>query len=1730
MKLLKLLPGLILSLLAVYGTGYSQTLNDKNIVEMERNAADGTPKFISFSPAADLRIDQAAAIFQQYLELSPGSHTELRLRQSTTTKTGVTTNRYDEYYQGIKVAYGEYTVTGKEGKVSFMAGSFYRPDAGLTATPGMSEGDALSSALSFMGAEQYKWQDANAEKFIRKFYSKPDTSYLPHGQLVWVEDRRSGSNDRKLHLAYRFDVYASKPLSRKEVYVDANDGRILFANELIHNTAATGASRYSGVVPFQTANTTGTYLLFDSTRGDGVYTMNLENGTDYFAATDYASPTNTWPTAPAENIALDAQWGAEMVYDYFLTQHGRHSWDDFDGILMQFVHYDVDYDNAFWDGSVMTYGDGEGLAADGFTPLTSLDVTAHEIGHGICQATAGLIYEKESGALNEAFSDCWGATVEHWADPHEVDGMPKSAWEMGEEISTEPLRSMSTPLLQGQPDTYSGTNWFNVVGCTPTSGNDQCGVHRNSGLMNYWYYMLVNGGSGTNDLGNAYVVNGIGWTKAADILYQSEVSLFSTAEYSDMRAASIAVANTIYGPCSPEAQSVTSAWYAVGVGANYVPCTPQMAFTATVVRTTERAASTACGASHTVTITVKPNGPLIAGGSPVVSIVPAASSTAVLGADYTLSAPSIIFPAGDPSARSITMTVFDNGNVNDNKHVDFGLSIVPMGSTAVIAPYNDSMTVYIDNDDSVPHVGGTIYPNLDQGIPVVSDFTSPFYGSRRRAKAQFLLYASELAQAGVVPGVPIDQIAFNVLTKNSTGPFMGYTISMRNTGVADLYSAFVTGMTQVYTGDYTTTAGINAIDFNTGTFTWDGTSNVAVQICFGMNPSAFADNDMVAGVQQGAYIIGDYDATNGGSGTGCSLGFNSSNRVVVRPVMRFRQVVPPSAIETTTAGNRNWNVKAGEEVYFYSTADNEVIAGVKNPDADLGCVTATVTQSGTGMTPAVFSAINRSRKEIAITPTLGAIGTTYDVTFYMTTAELAGVDPATLFILKTDAPTDATVSTANSQVLTPTLITAGNYTGFRATCTGFSRFMLVDGPLCNTPVSHITAGGPTSFCLGGTVNLSTPMGAGYSYQWQKDGVDITGATSSTYIATLGGDYTVLVNESVCDSTSDPVTVILDSAYAAPITGAASVCIGQTTTLSDATAGGVWTSGATGIATVSGTGVVFGVTAGTATISYAVTNPCGTATSTYVVTVNAPSAVSPVTGTLSVCEGQLTALADATPGGTWSSGAPATATVSSAGVVSGIAAGTATISYASTNGFGCTAYAMAVTTVNPTPVATTTPAGAYAVCTGVTGTINALPATAGMVYQWQSGGVDIPGATSGVFMSGTPGTYRVIINNAFGCSSTSADVVLTVSASATVTPTVVLSSGGGFNICGTGSSVLFTATPTDGGSAPSYAWTVNGAPVGGAGDTYSYVPANGDILAVQLTSSYPCAVPTTAVASEVMTVNPLVAPSVGVAASPDDTVCVATSVTYMALPVNGGAAPTYSWSVNGVPAAAGPTYSYVPSNGDVVVCQMNSSATCVTASTVASSPLTMSVQAPVANAVSISASAPAVIPGMPITFAAVATNPGPTPAYQWFINTTPVPGATNITFTTSALAEGQWVYCKVTTSLPCAFPKIVMSNGWKVKMAGGGTGVSGVNEKGGLRLAPNPTGGTFSLSGEVTASNAVTIVVTNMLGQEVHRMAVEAARGIVNTEVTLPASLADGMYIVSANAGETRAVFHVVLKR
>jgi hypothetical protein len=1111
----------------------------------------------------------------------------------------------------------------------------------------------------------------------------------------------------------------------------------------------------------------------------------------------------------------------------------------------------------------------------------------------------------------------------------------------------------------------------------------------------------------------------------------------------------------------------------------------------------------ACPATKTVNIGLKPNGPVIAGGSPIANLVVVGSSTAIAGVDYALSATSVTFPVGDTSTRFVTMTIFDDGDVNDDKRLDLAFTVTSMGSGAVVSPFNDSLTVFIDNNDSIPYTGRVVYPNTNVGIPVPCDFTSPFAGRQRRSRMQYLLYASELQAAGVVPRVPISQLSLNVISKGVTA-----------------------GLTQVYTGNFTTYVGMDSIDFNTSTFTWDGVSNVVVQFCYGMNAGTFGANDRVSGVQQGEFIIGDYNTTSTGTGTGCSLGFSTGNRSVVRPIMRFKQVVPPSAIETTASSTRVINVRNGDEVYFYSPADTQVIAGIQGMDNDLGCVTASVTQQGNGVAAATFSPINRSLKEISVTPTINGSITTYDVTMYMTTAELAGLLPASFMLLKTTSGSDATLSSSNSVLVTPTLITGGNYVGFRGTFTGFGRYMLVDGPLCNIPAASITPTGPTTFCVGSDVLMNaSPTGAGLGYQWQLNGVNIAGATTTSYTATNGGNYTVIVNQSLCDSTSLPVTITVDSAYAAPVTGSAIVCIGQTTTLSSASTGGVWSSSSAAIATVSAAGVVTGVSAGIVTITYTVTNGCGTASALYAMTVNIPTTLPASTGTASICTGASTTLANAMPGGVWSSGNTAIATVNAGGLVSSLAAGTVNISYSYTNGLGCISNAIRVVTVNPIPAATISPSGTVVICAGVSATLTASP-TIGHTYQWQLGGTNIIGATSGTYITSAAGNYRVVVTSFAGCTGTSAPVIVTVSAAAVVTPSVSLSSSAGFTLCATTSPVTFTATPVNGGATPAYQWFINGSPVAGTTNTYAYVPANGDLVSVQLTSSELCAIPATATTAATMVVNPSAAPAVSIIASPNDTICTGDMVTYSAVPVWGGSAPEFLWTENGTNVATGPMYLTWPLNGDVIICRMTSNYPCLTSTFAVSAPFIMNVQSPSVNTVSVSASAAGAPSGVPLTFIAVAPNAGPAPSYQWFVSGLPITGATNMTYTTSSLSNGQVVSCMVTSSLLCASPRISTSAGFTVSIT---TGIEQTMKDGNkLILSPNPNNGQFAITGKMLASvsEPLQVSVINMLGQQVYATTVIATNTDVNIPVALPNDVVPGMYLVSLQIGTQKVVFHV----
>jgi Zn-dependent metalloprotease len=520
-------------------------------------AEDGTPFLIRLPVGNRPAASERQQVLRQQLGLGAGE--ELRLLRRETDPLGFAHERFQQYYRGVKVEHGQYSTHERNGRIELLSGELKRPAAGLSLQPALSEAAALQRALAAVGASRYKWQDTNEEAGLRARTGNPSASYRPKGELVLVGDFRQPAPSRALRLAWKFDVYAQAPLSRDLLYVDAASGELLLRDAIIKHLDAPGtmATRYLGPRTATTEAFAGGYRLRETTRGKGVTTLNARRSTNLAAAVDFVDNDNNWTAAEYDNaafdnVALDAHIGAQTTQDYWVTQHGRDSFDDRGTVLLSYVHYDSNLANAMWDGAEMLYGDGGGI----FRPLTAVDICGHEIGHAVCGATAALIYRNESGALNEGFSDIWGACVEHHFDP------TKQTWLIGEDISLNgtALRTMSNPNAEGNPDTYLGTYWY-------TGSGDNGGVHHNSGVLNYWFYLLSQGGSGSNDFGTTYSVSGIGITKAAQVAYRAErLYLGSSANFSEASKATLQAAVDLFGFGSGEVAAVAQAWRAVGLG------------------------------------------------------------------------------------------------------------------------------------------------------------------------------------------------------------------------------------------------------------------------------------------------------------------------------------------------------------------------------------------------------------------------------------------------------------------------------------------------------------------------------------------------------------------------------------------------------------------------------------------------------------------------------------------------------------------------------------------------------------------------------------------------------------------------------------------------------------------------------------------------------------------------------------------------------------------------------------------------------------------------------------------------------------------------------------------------------------------------------------------------------------------------------------------------------------
>jgi gliding motility-associated-like protein len=588
------------------------------------------------------------------------------------------------------------------------------------------------------------------------------------------------------------------------------------------------------------------------------------------------------------------------------------------------------------------------------------------------------------------------------------------------------------------------------------------------------------------------------------------------------------------------------------------------------------------------------------------------------------------------------------------------------------------------------------------------------------------------------------------------------------------------------------------------------------------------------------------------------------------------------------------------------------------------------------------------------------------------------------------------------------------------------------------PVATITPASSTTFCAGGSVTLNAP--AGFAYQWQVGNVNIAPpALGASYNAITTGSYTVIVTNSAttCSSTSAPTIVTVN-----PLINAVenlTICANQ---LPYTWHGQTIAAAGNAAATYTTPSLVTGCDS-TTTLNLATTPALIPSVS---IAITAGNQIS--------CTG-LPAGFTATPinGGTSPSYQWQINGVNAPGAVS------STFSYTPGNnnivtcvltaGGGCFSSATATSpgitmTVNPVVVpavsiAVTT--GSATMCAGSSITFTATPTNGGAApgYQWQINGTNAPGATASTFTTTTLANNDVVscvLTGNAACASPAAATsnTITIIITTNVAPSVSIAVTAGNQTMCAGSSITFTAAPTNGGTSPAYQWQINNINAAGAtGVTFTTIAlANNDVVTCVVTSNLGCVSTPTATSTGItVTVNPLVAPAVNIAITTGNQIsCAGSAATFTATPTNGGAAPAYQWQVNGINAsgATNSTYTYTPVNNDVVTCILTSNAGCVSPATATSTGITMTVNPnlPPSVSIAITSGSQATCAGSSVTFTATPTNGGTAPAYQWQVNGSNT--ATGNTFTSTTLANNDIVTCILTSNAGCVLPATATSTG------------------------------------------------------------------------------------------------------
>ncbi len=465
--------------------------------------------------------------------------------------------RLAQLHQGLRVFGGDVLVHFDQSGEAYQVNGQYIPDIQVDLVPKIDADQAVSAAQQDLVAMGKVQGTVEAKPTLAVF-----------------------AQDMDPRLAFELTLLNSDPQAgpgRWRYWIDASSGKVLLryndikvacpttngTNAAVTGSILTGEGGQAISVAGWRENT-GYYYLNNTNRHWLVYNVATGGYPDYNTCA-YRS-TSDWGTS--DRVEMSAARNFDVVQRYWVEVFGRNSFNNSGAVARANVHEGTSYVNAYWDGTAFYFGDGDGVEANS---LAILDVCGHEYAHAITEYSANLVYSYEPGALNESFSDVFGTCVEFFAQPDGRALYPSRSpgtadWLCGEDcwLSSVALRDLRNPhntVTVGagneQPSRYRGTYWYSGSG-------DNGGVHYNSGVQNFFFYLLCEGGSGNND-GIVYSVTGIGVTNAERVAHRA-LTVYCTpnTDYQQVRSAWISAAmdlNTNW------VSSVGAAWSAVGIGA-----------------------------------------------------------------------------------------------------------------------------------------------------------------------------------------------------------------------------------------------------------------------------------------------------------------------------------------------------------------------------------------------------------------------------------------------------------------------------------------------------------------------------------------------------------------------------------------------------------------------------------------------------------------------------------------------------------------------------------------------------------------------------------------------------------------------------------------------------------------------------------------------------------------------------------------------------------------------------------------------------------------------------------------------------------------------------------------------------------------------------------------------------------------------------------------------------------